>query len=140
MVEVVTGPLILNKKGEAFLIRSPKWGDAYLFPGGHIEEGETIFDSVIREAEEETGLKILPKYIVNAGERIFDPEFHRKAHLIYFHLVCEALTEEVKADTREVSEYIWIDPKKALELKLLIGTRKAIENYLKGVRLDITTS
>jgi len=30
----------------------------YAFPGGHIEEGESLVESVIREIEEETGLTI----------------------------------------------------------------------------------
>ena len=40
--------------------RSPKknnWS-GYAFPGGHIEEGESLVESVIREIKEETGLTI----------------------------------------------------------------------------------
>ena len=40
--------------------RSPEkthWA-GYAFPGGHIEEGESLVESVIREIEEETGLTI----------------------------------------------------------------------------------
>ena len=40
--------------------RSPEkdhWS-GYAFPGGHIEEGESLVESVIREIEEETGLTI----------------------------------------------------------------------------------
>ena len=40
--------------------RSPKryrWS-GYAFPGGHIEEGESLHDAVVREVWEETGLTI----------------------------------------------------------------------------------
>ena len=45
-----------------FQYRSPerykKWS-GYAFPGGHIEEGESLAESVIREVYEETGLTIV---------------------------------------------------------------------------------
>ena len=37
--------------------RYKKWS-GYAFPGGHIEEGESLVESVIREIKEETGLTI----------------------------------------------------------------------------------
>lgn len=37
--------------------RYKKWS-GYAFPGGHIEEGESLAESVIREVYEETGLTI----------------------------------------------------------------------------------
>lgn len=37
--------------------RDPNWG-GLTFPGGHIEPGESLVDSVIREMQEETGLTI----------------------------------------------------------------------------------
>ena len=46
--------------------RSPEkthWA-GYAFPGGHIEEGESLVESVIREVYEETGLTITnPKLV-----------------------------------------------------------------------------
>ena len=35
----------------------------YAFPGGHIEEGESLVESVIREIEEETGLTIFHPHL-----------------------------------------------------------------------------
>ena len=46
--------------------RSPEknhWS-GYAFPGGHIEEGESLVESVIREIEEETGLTIFNPRLV----------------------------------------------------------------------------
>lgn len=37
--------------------RDPNWG-GLTFPGGHVEPGESLIDSVIREMQEETGLTI----------------------------------------------------------------------------------
>ena len=37
--------------------RDPNWG-GLTFPGGHVEPGESLVDSVIREMQEETGLTI----------------------------------------------------------------------------------
>ena len=137
-VEVVASSLIVNKKGEILLIKSHKWGDVYLIPGGHLEPFEKIFDGAKREGEEETGLKLKPLYCVNIGELLNDPNFHRKAHLIYFHIVCEALTEDVKLDDKELQEYIWIKPEKALtELKLLPRIDNTIENYINGTKINI---
>ena len=46
--------------------RSPEkthWA-GYAFPGGHIEEGESLVESVIREIYEETGLTIVDPKLV----------------------------------------------------------------------------
>ena len=46
--------------------RSPEkthWA-GYAFPGGHIEEGESLVESVIREIEEETGLTIMNPHLI----------------------------------------------------------------------------
>lgn len=135
-VEVVSATLIIRKdNGKILLIKSHKWGDQYLLPGGHLEPGETILDAACREGEEETGLKLKPLYCLNVGELIYDPTFYRKAHLIYFHILCEALSVEVKLDQEELQEFIWIAPEEALNLPKLNG-QKTIKNYLSGVVIE----
>ena len=135
-VEAVAAPVIINDKGELLLIKSHKWGDKYLIPGGHIETGETILEAAKREGEEETGLKLEPQYCVNIGELIYDPEYHRKAHLVYFHIVCKA-TGEVKLDGKELKDFIWINPQKALNFDFVAGVKKSIKNYMNSVKIDI---
>ena len=141
-VEVVGAPIILNKKGEILFVKSHKWGDKYIIPGGHVEAGETIFEAALREGEEETGLKLKPLYCVNIGELIYSPDYHRKAHLVYFHIVCEALTEDVHLDGVELNNFFWIDPKEALDKKLVFsdGIEKSIKNLISGIQFKIETN
>jgi len=56
--EPTVGALIFNSKDQLFLMKSHKWRDNYVVPGGHIELGETLKDALIREVKEETNLDI----------------------------------------------------------------------------------
>ncbi len=137
ILEVVVSALIINKD-KILLIKSHKWGKFYLFPGGHVEHNETIFEAAKREGEEETGLTLKPLYCVGVGELINDPSYYRKAHLVYFHVVCRALSNEVKLDNRKLNDFIWMSPKEALKLSNLFpGIDKTIENYLNGIKIRI---
>lgn len=137
-VEVVASALIINND-KILLVKSHKWGDYFLIPGGHIEPSEMIMEAARREGEEKTGLRLKPLYCVNIGELIDDPTFYRRAHLIYFHFVCDAITAEPKLDDRELKEFIWIKPEEALKLKLAKRIKETIENYIKGVKFNITS-
>ena len=57
-VELTT--LCMVCRGEEILLQNRVKTDwrGYCFPGGHVERGESIVDSVIREMQEETGLTI----------------------------------------------------------------------------------
>ena len=57
-VELTT--LCMVSRGEEILLQNRIKTDwrGYCFPGGHVEPGEAVVDSVIREMKEETGLTI----------------------------------------------------------------------------------
>ena len=58
-VELTT--LCLVRRGDEILLQNRVKKDwrGYALPGGHVEPGESIVDSVIREMKEETGLTVL---------------------------------------------------------------------------------
>lgn len=53
---------IIWKDGKLALIRSVKYG-YYKFPGGGLEDGESLTDALIREVREESGLEVIPESI-----------------------------------------------------------------------------
>lgn len=133
-VEVVGSAFIENNKGELLLVRSHKWGTKWIFPGGHIEPGETITEALLREGEEETGLKLEPVEIFTWGELIDPASFHRKAHLIYFDLHCKVIAGEVKLGERELGEHMWVTPEKAIQLELGEAYKKVIEEFIEYLK------
>ena len=58
LVELTNMCLICD--GDRVLVEEKKWrgGKGITFPGGHVEPGESLQESVIREMREETGLTI----------------------------------------------------------------------------------
>lgn len=57
---------IVIRNGRAAMIHSLKY-DYYKFPGGGVEEGESLFDALIRETREEAGLVVVPNSIKEYG-------------------------------------------------------------------------
>lgn len=58
-VELTNICLIHNKDNYLLQNRVDKDWQGYALPGGHIEPGESVVESVIREIKEETGLEIV---------------------------------------------------------------------------------
>ncbi|MFB6245283.1 MAG: NUDIX domain-containing protein [Candidatus Nanohaloarchaea archaeon] len=118
--EPVTGALILNENDEIFLMKSPKWENQWLVPGGHVEKGEKIEDCVKREVKEETGLEVSDVEFVTVLEGM--PEkFERDTHFIFLNYSCRVENQEVELDQEKAVEYVWIDPQEALESDLDIN-------------------
>ena len=53
---VAAGGIILNEENKVLLVKNPRKGWEY--PGGEIENGETIIDGLKREIKEESGIDV----------------------------------------------------------------------------------
>ncbi len=127
--EPIAGAFIFNPKGELFLMKSHKWSDMYVIPGGHVELGETLHEALIREAKEETGLVVFDPQFICFWEFISGEEFHKKKHMIFFNYLVRTNDTNVTLN-EEAQEYIWVDPKGSLKLPLNSYTRKTLEQYI----------
>lgn len=132
--EPTAGALIFNQEGKLFLMKSHKWRDKYVIPGGHVELGEKIEDALRREIKEETGLDIDDIEFICFQEFIFDDAFWKKKHFLFLDYACKTNSKEVKLNS-EGQEYIWVSLEEALKLPIEPFTRRLIEEYMKKKRL-----
>lgn len=82
------------------------------FPKGHVEEGETDFETAIREVKEETNIDIkIEKENRYISE--YSPKENVMKTVIYF--IGEKIAGEDKPQIEEVSDVEWVDVNKAVE-------------------------
>ena len=94
--------------------RSPEkthWS-GYAFPGGHIEEGESLVESVIREVYEETGLTIADPKLVAVKD--WEPE--EGGRYIVFCYKATEFTGQLRSS--EEGEVYWVEKDQLEKLDL----------------------
>ncbi|MEA3463885.1 MAG: nucleotide exchange factor GrpE [Patescibacteria group bacterium] len=126
--KVVVGVFIFNDKCELFLMKSPKWQNQYVCPGGAIELNETIKDAVEREVKEETNMDIEDIELLAAVDGLGLEKVYSKPenHLIFLdHRAKVKKADKIKLNS-EGTEYKWLEPQEWLK-------RKDIEKYTKKV-------
>lgn len=130
-VEIVVSAIIENPDGKILLVKSPKWHNKWVTPGGHLEPGETISAAAIRETKEEAGLLLEPEEIITSGELINSKDFFRPAHFIYFDILGKTKSSAVILEDEELVDYKWVTPQEALNLELAESYDKTIRDYMK---------
>lgn len=127
--EPIVGAFIFNTNGKMLLVKSHKWKNHYVVPGGHIELGETINSALTREVLEETGLKITNTEFLCVFEFINEGTFHIPKHMIFLNYKVKTNDSHVMLND-EAQEFIWVTTQEALELPIEMYTKKTIEEYL----------
>lgn len=126
--KIAVGGLVFYD-GKILLCRSPKWNKKWVIPGGGMEWGESINDTVEREIKEETGLDVEAKEI-GTVRTVTDPkEFNKKGyHFLMIDVACEANSMDVTLN-EEHDQCKWVTLEEALGMDLLECTRDAIAAY-----------
>ena len=129
--EPTVGVFIFNKAGEILSLKSHKFPGKYVVPGGHVELGERLEETAIREAKEETGLDIYDLKFINFQEFVYDRAFWKKRHFIFFDYACKTDSLSVTLND-EAEEYVWVRLDAALHLPLDSYTRTSVKKIIAG--------
>ena len=121
--EPTCGALIFDEEGKILLMKSHKWRNKYVIPGGHVELGEKIETALKREIKEETNLNIYNVRFICFQEFIFAKIFWKKKHFIFFDFACKTNSKKVKLNP-ESQDFVWVSPKEALKLPIEPYTKK----------------
>lgn len=103
----------------------------YGLPSGHIEEGERVSDSLVRETREEVGLELDPKnvemsHVMHRGKGAHDREY------IDFFFVCRNWSGEPEIKEPHKCDHMqWFDLDHLPE-NTIFYVRRAIEDALRG--------
>lgn len=104
------GGLIHDGRGRVLLLRhvpTKGWGDAWLTPGGRLEEGETVLDGLRREVREEVGLELTDPVLTRILQQNLT-DGKRVRHGYFAQFLARAASTEPRpgADVREAR---WFD-------------------------------
>ena len=99
----------LNKKEDIVLIRrkNPPFKNSYALPGGFVEIGESVEDACIREAFEETNIKVK---IVKLIGVFSDPKRDPRGHIVTVAYLCEPRTKNEKPKAQDDAAALEIIP------------------------------
>jgi mutator protein MutT len=119
---VAAGGFVTNSDGQVLLIKSPRYGD-WEFPGGQVEEGETIPHALEREVFEETGIVVKVKSLVGIYSNT------RKPSIVNMDFICEYISGE-PATSAESSQVEWVDRDESLSRVKREAIYKRLKNML----------
>lgn len=127
----------MNEEGNVFLMKSPKWQNMYIIPGGHVEGGESIEDALVREVKEETGLKIFSLQFLKPYEFIYSDDYKKDKHIVSLDYIATTKDPEnaVKLNN-EATEFIWMKPEEVLKREDVHFTIKEVVQLFLQSKLN----
>jgi mutator protein MutT len=100
-------------------------------PGGVVELGETAKEAIVREVEEETGIKVQPLRVLDVFDSIVrDDDGGIRFHYILTEFLCEPAGSELRSSS-DVSDAIWAPLEGLDELDVMPRTREFIERVAR---------
>ena len=119
---------ILMQDDKILLLKKPRRG-WYAIPGGKMEQGESIKESVVREYREETSLHLQNPELAGVFTFTVRDKDTIVPEWMMFTFVCNACKGEL---TEHCNEGIleWVDRDKVTELPMAAGDRKIFEHVL----------
>ena len=130
--EITTMCAVFNGDKALMINRTKSW-KGWAFPGGHLENGESIIDCVKREIYEETGV-VMENPIFKGIANVYNT-VTLKRHIIY-NFSCSEYTGVVKTCCDE-GEIKWINMSEIEALPMAEGMEYRIPLFIKDKRQEL---
>ena len=114
--------LVKNEQGQVLMILSPDRGWEY--PGGMVEQGETLQEALRREILEETG--VTAEAVAFAGITK-----NMTRNIVNVDFICRYVSGSLKTSPESL-EVRWASPEEAMELVTLEITRRRLYGMLEA--------
>lgn len=132
-VELTNMCMILDGKGNVLVQERIKDWKGIAFPGGHVERGESLVASTIREIWEETGLTITNLRLCGI-KNIFDYEKNYRYFVLLYRT--DEFTGTLKAESPEGKNF-WLPLPELKHVKLSSTFDITIDNIYLGNKTEI---
>ncbi|WP_101843089.1 8-oxo-dGTP diphosphatase [Halobacillus sp. Marseille-P3879] len=121
---------ILRVDNQILMLKKPRRG-WYVVPGGKMEAGENIKDSVIREFKEETGLDILEPELKGSFTFIMKEEGRTVQEWMMFTFQSTSFQGEL-LEVSEEGELEWVEVNRVLDKPMAEGDRYIFKHILNS--------
>lgn len=123
---IPTVDIIIEKQTGIVLIKRKNPPEGWALPGGYVDYGESLEDTAIREAQEETGLSV---HLVRQFHTYSDPERDIRHHTISTVFIAYA---EGNAQAGDDAEDVGIFGQDTLPTPIAFDHRDIIHDYFSG--------
>lgn len=124
-IEMTNMCMIENLTTNEVLVQDRKKGHwtGIAFPGGHVEQGEGIIDSTVREVKEETGLDVSSLHLVGIKHWYFPNE--NKRYMVFLYVTHHFSGTLLKSS--EEGDVFWVKKDALPTLNLASGMDVTID-------------
>lgn len=109
-------------------LTSPEKGSIYSLPSGHVLYGENSLETIVREMDEEQGIKISKDEVKFLGGRLAN----KIAFFDIYYLEKDYQKSEMKLQKEEVSDIIWLNMK---EIDSLYEQNKLRKSSYEAIKM-----
>lgn len=127
-INIGVGSLILRAQSEVLLIKRKSDPSIWTIPSGYMEETENLFETIIREVKEETGIKIRPRGIVCVRQRLTNKEGNN----LWIITIADYKSGIVMPDNFEIFQAQFMKLPEALKEKMTPVTRQLLSLLLNN--------